>query len=73
MRSYTDIPNGTPACTKYNLVANIRHNENRKELIDQAETGYYNVHILHKVWRGNISEFNFWFRRLISGTIFKIC
>lgn len=48
MRPYTDIPPEALACTKYNLVANIRHNENRKELIDQGDTGFYNVHVLHK-------------------------
>jgi hypothetical protein len=49
MRPYTDIPPEELACTRYNLVANIRHNENRKELIDQGDTGFYNMHVLHKV------------------------
>lgn len=71
MRPFTDIPAEELACTRYNLVANIRHNENRKELIDQGDTGFYNVHVLHKVQEDSFM-LTYGLRQLTSGTISKI-
>lgn len=43
MLPYTNLPPDTTQCTKYNLIANIRHNEG-----ETAKEGYFNVHILQK-------------------------
>lgn len=43
MLPYTNLPADTTECTKYNLIANIRHNEG-----ETAKEGFFNVHVLQK-------------------------